>query len=441
MTNSQYSKLAVDDVDLADGNLIALHNYIEKYCASHHHFGFNPKNPVVRLHEPTFSAPEIIAAVDVLLSTKVTMGPKVKLFEKLFSEMHGFGHGVSNNSGSSANLLAIAALSNSQTEGCLSPGDEVIVPALSWSTTVWPLVQHNLIPVVVDVDPVTFNIDPREVEKAIGPKTRAIMPVHVYGNPCDMNAILSLCKKHNLILIEDCCEALGASYEGAPVGKFGKVGTFSFYFSHHMTTLEGGITVTDDFEIAEMIRVLRAHGWTRELENKEKYTKQFPEIDPRFLFINQGYNLRITEVQAAFGLVQLPKLNDFVNIRRRNTAGWHEILAKWSKFFDFQQETPNSKSSCFGFPLVLKDSSLFSVAEITQFLNSQHIETRPIICGNIAAQPAMKLFEHRVYGDMRHSNKIMKHGFSFGNHHALDASALDYVEQKIGEFLQSKDLI
>jgi CDP-6-deoxy-D-xylo-4-hexulose-3-dehydrase len=138
---------------------------------------------------------------------------------------------------------------------------------------------------------------------------------------------------------------------------------------------------------------------------------------------------------------QILSLNDFVNIRRRNTAGWHVILAKWSKFFDFQQETPNSESSCFGFPLVLKDSSLFSVAEITQFLNNQHIETRPIICGNIAAQPAMKLFEHRVYGDMRHSNKIMKHGFSFGNHHALDRSALEYVEQKIGEFLQSKDLI
>lgn len=440
MSESQYSKLAVDDVDLTDRNLIALHKHIEGYCESHHHFEFDSNNPVVRLHEPTFGAQEIIAAVDVLLSTKVTMGPKVKLFEKLFSEMHEFSYGVTNNSGSSANLLAVAALSNSQTSGRLLPGDEVIVPALSWSTTVWPLVQHNLVPVIVDIDPVTFNIDPKEIEKAIGPKTRAIMPVHVYGNPCDMNAILSICKKYNLTLIEDCCEALGASYEGAAVGKFGKAGTFSFYFSHHMTTLEGGITVTNDLEIAEMMRVLRAHGWIRELDDKKKYINQFPEIDPRFLFINQGYNLRITEVQAAFGLVQLPKLNDFVNIRRNNTAGWHESFGKWNKFFDFQKETPRAKSSCFGFPLVVKDPSLFSVSEITQFLNNQGIETRPIICGNIAAQPALMQMDHRVYGDMRHSNKIMKHGFSIGNHQAINASARSYVEEMIGQFLQSKGL-
>ena len=156
------------------------------------------------------------------------------------------------NSGSSANLLAVAALANPATKDGLRPGDEVIVPALSWSTTVWPVIQCGLKPVICDIDPATFNIDPNEIEKAIGPRTRAVMIVPVYGNPCAMDAIVDICKRKNLILIEDCCEALGAYYDGKPVGKFGRVGTFSFYFSHHLTTLEGGITVTDDFDLAEL---------------------------------------------------------------------------------------------------------------------------------------------------------------------------------------------
>ena len=155
------------------------------------------------------------------------------------------------------------------TRNRLQPGDEVIVPALCWSTTVWPLIQHGLVPVIVDIDPVTFNINPEEIERAIGPKTRGIMLVHVYGNPCDMNSIMEICSRRNLLLIEDCCEALGAYYNGTPVGKFGSIGSFSFYFSHHMSTLEGGVCVTESFELAEMIRMLRAHGWVRELREPQ----------------------------------------------------------------------------------------------------------------------------------------------------------------------------
>ncbi len=248
-----------------------IHESVEEYCIEAHNFEFNPAAPVVRLHEPTFSADEINAAIDVLLSTRVTMGAKVKAFEKEFAAFYNYGSGVMNNSGSSANLLGIAALANPATPDGFRKGDEVIVPALSWSTTVWPLIQSGLIPVVVDIDPVTLNIDPNEIERAIGPKTRGIMPVHVYGNPCDMNAINDICKRSNLILVEDCCEALGAFYDNIPVGKFGRLGTFSFYFSHHMTTLEGGICVTDDFQLAELLGILRAHGWFRELEVPKHY--------------------------------------------------------------------------------------------------------------------------------------------------------------------------
>jgi CDP-6-deoxy-D-xylo-4-hexulose-3-dehydrase len=435
-----YSKPAFDGVSPDDEALVAIHKYIAAYCDKHHNFGFDPANPTVRLHEPTFGASEIIAAVDVLLSTRVTMGPKVRAFEKEFSDAFKFSHGITNNSGSSANLLAIAALSNVATRNRLQPGDEVIVPALCWSTTVWPLIQHGLVPVIVDIDPVTYNIDPGEIERAIGPKTRAIMLVHVYGNPCHMDAIADICRRRNLILIEDCCEALGAYYNGTPVGKFGSVGTFSFYFSHHMTTLEGGICVTENFELAEMIRMLRAHGWVRELREPKPYLEQYPDIDERFLFVNQGYNLRLTELQAAFGSVQLPKLTSYVDARRANTMAWQKDLGRWESFFLFQKETPNARSSSFGFPLVLKNDTPFEVAEITSFLNKANIETRPIICGNIAAQPAMKLYEHRVVGDLQHSTNVMRRGFSFGNHQAVDEKALAYVTGKIAEFMGSNDI-
>ncbi|MBI3453594.1 MAG: DegT/DnrJ/EryC1/StrS family aminotransferase [Rhodospirillales bacterium] len=423
-----------------DRLLAAVHDSIRAYCEANHDFGFKANDPVVRLHEPTFSADEIAAAVDVLLSTRVTMGPKVKGFEREYADKFGFTHAVMNNSGSSANLLAVAALVNPATKDHLKSGDEVIVPALSWSTTVWPLVQHNLVPVIVDIDPLTLNADPSEIERAIGPKTRGIMPVHVYGNPCDMGAIMDICKRRNLALVEDCCEALGAFYDGKPVGKFGRVGTFSFYFSHHMTTLEGGICVTDDFEFAEVMRMLRAHGWTRELEDRERYLKAYPHIDPKFLFVNVGYNLRATELQGAFGSVQLPKLDGFVERRRENTAVWRRDLDRWGKFFMFQTETPRGKSSCFGFPMTLKADAPFKVGEFMAFLNAARIETRPIIAGNIAVQPAMKLFQHRVVGDLRHSNRVMEGGVSFGNHQAVDEAARDYVTGNVGDFMRTKGL-
>lgn len=412
----------------------AIHENIAQYCKEAHRFEFNPSSPVVRLHEPTFSSEEINVAIDVLLSTRVTMGTKVKSFEKEFAQAFNFGHGVMNNSGSSANLLGIAAIANPATRDGLRPGDEVIVPALSWSTTVWPLIQMGLIPVVVDIDPMTFNIDPNEIERAIGPRTRGLMPVHVYGNPCDMGAIMDICQRRNLILIEDCCEALGACYDGTPVGKFGRLGTFSFYFSHHMTTLEGGICVTDDFQLAELMRILRAHGWVRELDDPQPYLQKYAEFDPRFLFVNLGYNLRATELQGAMGSVQLPKLSGYVEARRENTREWQGELAKWSEFFDFQKETSKGRSSCFGFPLVRKVNTSLALKDLIRFLNQANIETRPIICGNIARQPAMKMYEHRVSGDLKHSSNIMDNGFSFGNHQAVGSDGRAYVVGKIDEF-------
>jgi CDP-6-deoxy-D-xylo-4-hexulose-3-dehydrase len=419
----------------------AVFKAVEDYCAAGFGYKFDPKNPIVRLHEPTFAAEEINAALDCMLSTKVTMGPKVRSFEETFAAHFGWKYGLMNNSGSSANLLAVAAIANPACEDGLKPGDEVIVPALSWSTTVWPLIQCGLVPVIVDIDPATFNIDPNEIERAIGPRTRGVMIVPVYGNPCAMDAIVDVCRRHKLVLIEDCCEALGAYYDGRPVGKFGRVATFSFYFSHHMTTLEGGMCVSDEFEFTELMRILRAHGWVREVDDKQRWYDKFPNIDKRFLFVNVGYNLRPTELQGAMGLVQLPKLASFVDRRRENAAWFRRELAQYGDFFDFQEETPKGRHSWFGFPMRVKSSAPFKVVELTNALNAAHVETRPIIAGNIARQPALKMYAHRVAGDLKHSNAVMDGAFSFGNHQDVDAGARSYVAEQVRIFLRGRGLI
>ena len=388
----------------------------------------------IRLHEPTFGEDEIAAAVDVLRSTQVTHGPKVREFERAFARNQMVAHGVAVNSGSSANLLLVSALTNPATVGRLLPGDEVIVPALSWSTTVWPLVQHGLVPVIVDVNPGTFNISPEQIERAISRRTCGLMPVHVYGNPCSMDALVDLAVSYDLELIEDCCEALGAAYRGQPVGTFGRGGTFSFYYSHHMTTIEGGMVLTRSAYLAERMRILRAHGWTRDVEFPQDYAHE--GIDPRFTFVDVGYNLRMNEVQAAIGLVQLPKLPGFVETRRANAHAWTADLAKWGDFFSFQEETLDGRSSWFGFSIVLKPTARFSVAEIRDYMGHAGIETRPIICGNIARQPGMQLYPHRVVGDLRHANNIMDRAFSFGNHQAIRPAERDYVTGVIDDFMR-----
>lgn len=418
-------------------HLDAIRHHMAAYFDATVDTAFDPANPVVRLHEPTFGADEIFAATETLLSTWVTMGRQVKAFEAAFAGAYGFDQGVMNNSGSSANLLAVAALANPATEDGLKPGDEVIVSALSWSTTVWPIIQLGLVPVIVDIDPSTLNIDPQEVERAIGPKTRAVMPVHVYGNPCDMSALMDICQRRNLILIEDCCEALGAAYGGTPLGGFGRMATFSFYFSHHMTTVEGGICTTDDPALAETVRILRSHGWTRDTKDPARHNAGHPEFDPRFVFVNLGYNLRPTEMQAAMGLIQLPKLAGYVETRRANAAHWTKALAGYDAVLGLQRETPGGYHSWFGFPITVAADAPFETAALRRHLEDAGIETRPIICGNIARQPGLRAHPHRTVGELAKANHVMENAISFGCHQAIDDAARAYVTASIRDFLDA----
>lgn len=423
---------------MRDDYLDIITTNINAYCDAHFDFAFNPNDPHVRLHEPAFGADEINALVRQALTTMVTMGSQVRHFEDDCRARFQAEHCLMSNSGSSANLLAVAALANPAWKDGLRPGDEVLVPALSWATTVWPLVQHQLVPVFVDCDLQTYNFNMQALEKAVTPKTRAIMLVHVYGNPCAMDQVMALARKHGLYVIEDCCEAMGASFDGKQVGSFGDAGTMSLYYSHHITTFEGGLTFTPHWELAELMRVLRAHGWSRETLAKDAYAAQYPDIDPRFIFINAGYNLRPTEVQAAMGTQQLPKLDRFIERRRAAHHAYVGRLEGYGDILQFQQEQVGGQASWFGFGVMVKDNAPFQMRELTEFLQARHIETRPIIAGNMAKHPALRLYPHRVSDSLSHCDAIMARGFAMGCHQAVDAMACDYVSGCVDEFMRGK---
>ncbi len=387
----------------------------------------------VRLHESTIGEEEIQAVIDVMRSGQVTSGAKVKEFEKAFPGKHA----VMCNSGSSANLLAIAALCDPATPNRLTRGDGVIVSALSWSTTVWPLVQYGLIPIIVDIDPKTLNMDVAEVKKALSKKPRAIMPVHVYGNPCDMQSLWGIAKDYSLVVIEDCCEALGAEYydDEPPVGSGTQLATYSFYFSHHITTVEGGMVITDSEYIDRTLRILRSHGWIRDVEDNQSYQDAYPDIDPRFLFVGAGYNLRSTEMSAAMGLVQLPKLAGFVATRRAAAKLLIQAFEPYADWLMWQHETPNGCSSWFGFPIVIKDDAPFTAKQMRRAFDKAGIETRPIICGNIARQPGIFHYPYRIIGDLPNATRAMTNGLVISCHQGVDAAACDYVRDVLDKFM------
>lgn len=377
----------------------------------------------LRLHEPTFGEDEIAAAVAVLRSTQVTQGAKVRALEDAFAAKYGFRHAVACNSGSSANLLAIAGL---VALGRLKAGDEVIVSALSWSTTVWPLVQYGLVPVFVDCDPDTLGMSVPAMTAAVTTETRAVMPVHVYGNPCAMGAIEDACDAHDLLLIEDACEAMGAFFSGRPVGSFGQAGAFSFYYSHHITTIEGGMVVTPDAELADMMRAQRAHGWTRDMRWRWPWSDGPAGIDPRFLFVTTGYNLRLNEPQAAIGLVQLGKLDGFIVRRRDNAALYRDMLEAHPGLVP-QKETAGGLSSCFGQTIMVAPEAGRTRSDFKAALARQGIETRPIIAGNLAEHPGIARHPHRIAGDLECARAVLRRGFVVPNHQAMTAADIERV--------------
>jgi CDP-4-dehydro-6-deoxyglucose reductase, E1 len=388
------------------------------------------------LSVPLYDAEEVEAAVDVLLSKYVTSGARVREFEATFAEFVGAKHAVMVNSGSSANLLGISILSSRYTPNGLHPGDEVIVPAVTWATTVSPILQGGHVPVFVDIDPKTLNLRPEDLERAWSPRTRAIFAVHLLGNPVAMDAVMDFARERDLWVLEDTCESLGSMVGGRHAGAIGHVGTYSFYFSHHITTIEGGMLVTDDDALADLARSMRSHGWTRELGNRAELEAASPWIDPRFLFVYVGYNVRATEVQAAMGLVQLRRLEEFNEARRRNATELLEALRPLEGELEFVAEQEGGRSTWFGFPVMARDAD--TRRALSAHLEARRIETRPIVAGNLAIQPAFRDSPHRTVGSLANATSIGQRGLFIGNHPNLDERRLAHVVEGFRSFFAQR---
>ena len=382
---------------------------------------------------------EILSAVESVLDGQLTMSTNVREFEKMFAKKVGVPHAIMCNSGSSANLLALAALTNHLRAKHLVAGDEVLIPVVCWSTSLWPIVQMGLIPVFVDVDPVTLNVDLTDLKKRITSKTRGFLAVHVLGNCCDMTELASICSDHDIFLIEDTCESLGSTFTGKHLGTFGAFGTFSFYFSHHITTGEGGMVVCQTEEDADLIRCLRAHGWTRELSNRDSIHEANPQVDPRFMFVNVGYNLRPMEISGAVGKCQLARLDSMNKNRKENRERLLTALVSselWSNQLRFPEALSGANPAWFGFVVLLRKDLSGILSEYLKYLTAHGIENRPIISGNFVHQPAIRSLELRTDPEgYPGAEDLGTNGFFIGIHtYALSEKQLGYLVQKMLSF-------
>ncbi len=382
-----------------------------------------------------FSNQDILEGIKILKSKQITMSNKTREFEKKFANYLNTKYALMVNSGSSANLLAVALICNPLRKNNLKPGDEVIIPVLCWSTSLWPLVQYGLKPKFVDIELENLNIDIKKLEESITKKTKAIFCVHVLGLSSNMVKIKNLAKKNNLLIIEDTCESFGSKFRNKFLGTYGEAGTYSFYYSHQITSGEGGMIVCNHKEDYEILLSLRAHGWARDEILLKKY-KKYKNLDPRFLFVNSGYNLRPTEIQAAIGLNQFKRKQIFKKERELNRQKIIKKVTQNSKYdnqISFIYANDNIDPSWFGLPIIINSKYKYNKKKYLNFLEKKGIETRPIISGNFANQPATKLYNLNEKNlKFPNAQYIEDHGFFIGLHtKKIDNKALDYISSNL----------
>jgi CDP-6-deoxy-D-xylo-4-hexulose-3-dehydrase len=382
------------------------------------------------LASTTWDALEIDAMQEVIASGNFTMGRHVKEFEKAFADFFGSNYAVMSNSGSSANLLALAAMRYS-TKHDFGSRDEVIVPAVSWSTTYYPVTQLGFKLKFVDISLETLNADIDLLRAAIDEKTAGILAVNLLGNPADLVTMRKLADEHEIFFIEDNCESMGAKVAGKFAGTFGDIGTFSSFFSHHISTMEGGMCLTDDLELAQVMTSLRAHGWTRELPNENfVFNKTGDAFDDLFRFILPGYNLRPLELSGAIGKEQLKKLPSLIEGRRGNAVSF---IATFKDKDYLQIQSENHESSWFGFSIVLKGSLRGRRAEVVQRLSDLGIDSRPIVAGNFTKNPVMAHLPHVQLPSLPNSDEVHTNGLFVGNHHYDVRQAIEILEAALDE--------
>ncbi len=407
-----------------------------------------------------FDEKEIQAAVNASLDFWLTEGRFTEEFQKQLAAKVGTEYAILTNSGSSANLLAMTALtSHLLGERRLKAGDEVVTVAAGFPTTVNPIILNQLIPVFVDVRIPTYNVSIDQLAAAISPRTRAIFLAHTLGNPFDLEEVLKIVKKHDLFLIEDCCDALGSKYgsmAGCPqatnsssdalVGSFGHISTFSFYPAHHITMGEGGAVLTSDKTLAQAVCSLK--DWGRDCycdpgKNDtcgRRFSGQFGGLpkgyDHKYVYSHIGYNLKATDIQAAIGVEQLKKIDRFCDIRRENFDRWMTGFRKYEDMFILPQATAGSDPAWFAFPVTIRDTARFSRTELTNYLSQHLVETRNLFAGNILRQPAYLHIAHRKIGKLTNTDRIMNNTFFLGTYPGLGQPEIDYSMNVIANFLK-----
>jgi CDP-6-deoxy-D-xylo-4-hexulose-3-dehydrase len=406
---------------------------------------FEPGKTLVPPSGKLIGAEELKNMVDASLDGWLTTGKFNEQFEKQLAKFIGVKYAITVNSGSSANLVAFSTLTSPRLgDRAIKQGDEVIGVAAGFPTTVNPIIQFGAVPVFVDVDKYTHNIDASKIEAAIGPKTKAIMLAHSLGNPFNLDVVTAICKKYNLWLVEDCCDALGTIYKGRMVGTFGDIGTLSFYPAHHITMGEGGAVFTNHFELKQIAESFR--DWGRDCycpPGKDNTCgKRFcwklgnlpTGYDHKYIYSHLGYNLKITDMQAACALAQLEKAPEFIRVRKDNFKFLKDRLSSCEEFLQLPEATEGSDPSWFGFPITVKESSPVSRLDITTYLDQNKIGTRLLFAGNLTRQPYMLNANYRVSGELRNTDNVMNNTFWIGVQPALTKEMLEYVASKIEVF-------
>lgn len=417
---------------------------------------FKPGKDLVRYAGAVYDHEEIEYMVDAILDGWFGVGKNTRRFEAGLSKFLGVKKAIMTNSGSSANLLAVSALLSGQLGDNvrLRPGDEVITPALTFPTTLNPIIQNALVPVLLDVDSRTYNILAEDLEVALSNRTRAVFVPHTLGNPSEMDALLDFAEEHDLFLIEDACDALGSKYDGRFVGSFGSSGTFSFYPAHQITTGEGGAIVTSDEELSEIALSMRDWGRACTMPvcnplhcpdsgcpksaryEKASASDDLPEdYDKRYMYTNIGYNFQPTEIQAAIGLAQLKKLPKFMELRRRNFRRLYAEFQDYEDFFVLPESLPKSDPCWFAFPLTVRERAPFKRKDVVQWLTKHNIEVKMLFAGNILVHPAYKSMECRVARKLTNSNRIMRDSFFVGVYPGITEEKMEYMIEVLRRFV------
>jgi len=388
-----------------------------------------------------------VAIVEAALELRIAAGVSSRQFERQFARKLGLRKAHLTNSGSSANLLALAALCAPELEDeRLKPGDEVITVAAGFPTTVNPILQNGLVPVYVDVDPHTHNVDVDALREAVGPRTRAVMLAHTLGNPWDVDAVLDVAREHDLWVVEDCCDALGSTYDGRRCGTFGDIATLSFYPAHHITTGEGGCVLTNVGRLKVLVESFRDWGrdcWCEPGDQNtcgKRFNWQLGDLprgyDHKYIYSHRGYNLKITDMQAAIGVAQLDKLPGFIEARKDNWRRLRDGMDRFSDVLVLPEPTPKSDPSWFGFALQVRPDAPFSRGDLVGFLQDRKIDTRELFGGNLMRQPAYRNAPHRVPGSLEQTDRVMNGSFWIGCYPGLTDEMIDYVIDTFGQFLR-----